>query len=116
MRLIVLDNCVNFHDPSLNRSREIRSEAVVGGIQDSLFHYNFWPEADHDILHMAVGYVGADVRVKFGDSMLTGSQDIWGPVVFMSNERTNMTDAYHIRRKRLIGTGASLYVTDRHDR
>ena len=37
-RPIVLDKCVNFRDPSLNRSREIPALAVGSGILDSFFH------------------------------------------------------------------------------
>ena len=33
---IVLDKCVKFRDPSLNRSQEIPHEATGGGIFDSL--------------------------------------------------------------------------------
>ena len=33
----VLNKHVQFHDPSLNRSREIRPEAVGGGIFDCVF-------------------------------------------------------------------------------
>ena len=34
---IVLDECVKFHGPSLNRSNEIPPEAVGGGIFDKFF-------------------------------------------------------------------------------
>ena len=38
---------------------------------------------------MAIDYVGVDVRVKFGDSISNGFQDIRG-ADFVSNEQTNM--------------------------
>ena len=51
---------------------------------------------------MVVDYVGVDVHVKFGDCRSNGSRDISG-AHFVSNERTNMIEAYHIVRvKRLI--------------
>ena len=68
--LIVLDKHVQFHDPSLNRSREIPhppkpSKAVFS----TVFPYNFWLEADNNVMSgTAVEYVGMDVNIKFCDS------------------------------------------------
>ena len=45
---------------------------------------------------MAVEYIGMDVKVKFGDSRSNISRDIWA-TDFVSNERTNMIEAYGIR-------------------
>ena len=49
---------------------------------------------------VAADKVGMDIPVKFGDSKSNGSRDIRG-ADFESNERTNMTEAYHIRQKAL---------------
>ena len=63
---LVLDKRVRFHDPGLNRSREIPPKAVRGGIFDC---YNFRPEVDNDVISgIAVDNVGMDVSIKFGDS------------------------------------------------
>ena len=79
----------------LNRSREIPPEAVGGGIFAS-FPYDFRPEVDNDVISgVAVKYFGVDVGVKFGDSTPNRSRDIRG-ADFVSNERTNMTEAYHM--------------------
>ena len=51
---------------------------------------------------VAVGYVGIDVQVKCGDSKSNGSRDSQG-ADFVSNERTSMTEADRIRRKRVTG-------------
>ena len=76
MRPIVLDKCVKFRDPNLNRSPEIPAEVVGGGILD-IFCFNFRPEVDNDVISdLAVDNVGVDVRLKFGDSSSNGSQDI----------------------------------------
>ena len=88
---VVLDKYVKFHDPSLNRSREIPSEAGGGGIFDCFFPSNFRPEIDNDVLSdAAVENVGTDVCVKFGESRSNGCPDILG-ADFVSNERTNRT-------------------------
>ena len=64
---------------------------------------NFRPEVVSDVISgVAVDQVGLDVRVKFGDSRSYGCQDIQG-ADFVSNERTNMTEAYDVRHKRLSG-------------
>ena len=66
-------------------------------------NYNFRPEVANEVISsVAVDYVGIAVRVKFGDSRSNGSQDIWG-TDFVSNERTSMTEAYHVSQKRLTG-------------
>ena len=74
--------------PCLKRSRQIPPEAVGGGIFDSVFTYNFWPEVDNDVISsVALDYVSMDIHVKFDDSRSNGSQDIQG-ADFVSNERT----------------------------
>ena len=76
---IILDKCVKFRDPRLNRSREIPSKAVRDGILDSVFRYNFRPEVENDVISsVAVDYVGMDGSVKFGDSRSNGFRDIRG--------------------------------------
>ena len=44
--------------------------------------------------------VGMDIPVKFGDSSSNGFRDIWG-AVFVSNEQTNIGEAYpnSVKRK-----------------
>ena len=75
---LVLDKRVKFHDPRLNRSREIPLEAVGGGVFDC-FTYNFRPEVDNDVISgMAVNNVGMDVSVDFGDSSSNCFRDIRG--------------------------------------
>ena len=46
---VVLDKCIKFLDPSLNRSREIPHETVGGGIFDC-FSYNFRAKVDNDVI------------------------------------------------------------------
>ena len=48
MRLVVPDG-LKFHDPRLNRSRNIRLKGVVTGIFDSFFRDNFRPEVASDV-------------------------------------------------------------------
>ena len=61
---VVLGKPVKFHDHSLNDSREMPPEAVLGGIFDSFVPYNFRPEADNDVISgVAVENVGMDVCV-----------------------------------------------------
>ena len=58
---LVFDKRVKFHDPGLNRSREIPPEAVRSGIFDC-FPYNFRHEVDNDVISgMDVDNVGTDV-------------------------------------------------------
>ena len=55
---------------------------------NSFFRYNFRPEVDNDVISgVAIGYVSADVVVKFCDSRSSGSRDTRGADV-VSNERT----------------------------
>ena len=67
---------VTFRDPRLNRSREIRPEAVRDGIFDCFLNFdNCQPEIASDVISgMAIHYVGVDVRVKLGDSRLKPSE------------------------------------------
>ena len=53
VRPIVLDKCVKFCDPCLNRSREIPPEAVGGSIFDSFYRDNFRLEAVSDVISSA---------------------------------------------------------------
>ena len=54
-----------------------------------MFPYNFRPEVDNDVISCAaVDNVGMDVHIKF-----KGFRDIPG-VDFVSNERTNIGEAY----------------------
>ena len=86
MGLLVFDNNVKFDDPSLNCSRVIQPESVVGGIFDYFFPYNFRPDvANDDISGMTVDNVGMDVALKFGDSRSDDFRDIRG-ANFVSNE------------------------------
>ena len=95
---LVFDKHVKFHDPSLSHSQEIPPEAVGGGKIDC-FPYNFRPEVDNDVISgTAIDNVGADIRVKFGDSRSNGFRDIRG-ANFVSNERT-LAKAIPIARKR----------------
>ena len=69
MRRIILDKCVKFREPSLNRSREIQPKAVASGIFDSIFCYSLRPEVHNDVISgTAVDNVGMDVHVTFCDS------------------------------------------------
>ena len=62
MRPIVLDKCVNFRDPILNRSREIPPDAVGGDICDRFINYNLRPEVDNDVISgVVVDNVSMDV-------------------------------------------------------
>ena len=95
VRPIVLDKCVKFRNPRSNRRRHFRQ----------YFRDNFRLGVDNDVISgVAVAHFGADVRIKFGDSRSHGSTDIFEELI-VSNERTNMTEAYksNIRQKRLIG-------------
>ena len=86
LRLIVLNKCVKFSDLCLKCSQEIPPEPVGGGISDTFFSYDLWPEPDNDVICCAaVGYFGMNVREKFSDSESNGSRDIRG-ADFVSNE------------------------------
>ena len=57
---VVLDKCINFHDPKRNSTRSR---------QRRYFPYNFRPEVDNDVISgAAVDNVRMDVPVKLGDS------------------------------------------------
>ena len=72
------------------------SEAVCS----TVFPYNFRPDVDNGIISgVAVDNVGIDVPIKFGDSMSNSFRDIRG-AVFVSNERTNIGEAYPKSAKR----------------
>ena len=87
VRPVALDESVKLHDPSLNRSPEIPTEAVGGDIFDC-FLYNFRHEVDNDVISgVAIDNVGVDVCAKFGDSRSNGFRDI-RRADFVSNERT----------------------------
>ena len=61
---------------------------TVGGCILDTFRYNFQLEVDNDVISgVAVGNIGMDVHVKFGDSRSNGFRDIRG-ADFVSNERT----------------------------
>ena len=84
MGALVLDKPLKFHDPSLSRSQQKPSDAVIL----TVFPHNFRPEVDNDVISaMAVHNVGMDVPLKFGGSRANGSRDIQG-ADFVSNERT----------------------------
>ena len=88
---IVLNKCLKFRDPSLNRSGEILSEAVG----DSFFPYNFrlasYPYPYPDVISgMAVDNDRLHDHVQFSDSKSKGFRDIQG-ADFVSNEQTNRT-------------------------
>ena len=64
------------------------SGAVIGGIFDSFFHYNFRPEVDTEVISSTtVDNFSLDVPLKFVDSMSNGFRDTQ-LVDFLSNERT----------------------------
>ena len=87
VRQIVLEKCIKFSRPGLNRSQEIPSEAIRSGIFD-IFRYNFRPEVDNDVVSgVAIDNVGMDFLVQFGGSRSNGSRDIRG-ADFVSNEQT----------------------------
>ena len=44
-----------------------------------------------------------DPFVKLDDFRSNGSRDIRGPILCRTNDRTNITEAYGVRRKRLSG-------------
>ena len=72
----------------------------------TVFRSKFRPEVDSDVISGAiVDYVGVDVRGEFGSSRSNGSRDIRGirGADCVTNKRTNMTEAYHIRHERLRG-------------
>ena len=78
MEPLVFDKQVKFHDPSLNRSREIPPEADRGCIFDC-FPYNFRLEVGNDVISgVAVDNFGTDTYVKFGDSRSNSFRDIRG--------------------------------------
>ena len=67
---------------------------------------------------MAVEPISLDICVEFGDSRSNGSRDIRGADCVL-NERTNMTEGYHIRQKRLAfrlktQVHTNNYITNSH--
>ena len=57
-------------------------------------------EVDIDVISgVAVDNVGMDVTIKFGDSRINGFRNIRGADC-MSNERTNIAEAYSCSAKR----------------
>ena len=79
-----------FGDPSLNRSRNIPPEAAGSERYfRRLFHYNFRPEVDSDVISV----LGVDLRVQFVDFRSNGARYMRG-TGFVLNERTNMIEAY----------------------
>ena len=70
--LSVADKCVQFRYPCLNRSGEIRPKAVGCSIFGHFPNFDKCrPEIADDVISgMTLGYVGVDVRAKFGDSRL----------------------------------------------
>ena len=72
MRLTVPDTLVKFRDRRLNRSPEIRPEAVGDGILDRFTNFHKSPQelAGDIISGLAVELVGMDALAKFGDSRL----------------------------------------------
>ena len=96
---LVFDKRVKFHDPRLNRSREISPDAVRLYIR-LFFPYNFQREVDNDVISgVAVDNVCMDVPIKFGDSSSNGFRDIRGADI-VSNERTYIGEAYCNSAKR----------------
>ena len=68
-----------------------------------LFHYSFQTKVGNDVeTGKVVDYVGMDVHEKLGDSPPNDFRDI-RRADFVSNERTNMSKAYHTRQKRITG-------------
>ena len=63
---------------SLNRSRDITPEAVIGrSLYSNVFRYNFRSEVDDDVVSdVAVDNAGMDVYVTFGDSRSYSLRDI----------------------------------------
>ena len=58
--------------PCLNRSREIRPDAIGGGIFNNFFRDHFRPDVVSDVIYGTTeGYVGMDVPVKLDDSRST---------------------------------------------
>ena len=85
---VVLDKHVKFHDPGLNRSREIPPEALGCGIF-YCFPFNFRAEVDNDVVSgRAVENVGMDVPKEFGDSSQTVSEIFEELLSCRTNERT----------------------------
>ena len=67
---VIQDKAVKFRDHGLNRSREMRPNAVIDGIS-VVFDDNCRPEVVGDIMPgAAVDYLAMRVRIKFGDSWL----------------------------------------------
>ena len=73
---IVLHKRLKLGGPRTYISREITPEAVRGGIFE-VFHDNFRPEVDSDVISGAdVDPIGMDVPEKFGASRSNSSRDI----------------------------------------
>ena len=82
--------CVKFHDPSLNRSRELPHEAVGGSIL-TVFPRNFQPEVATDVISgVALDSVCMDVCIKLGDSIGQTAFNIFEELISCpTNERTD---------------------------
>ena len=85
---VVLNKCLKFHDPSLNRSRKNSTRSLRRQYLRQFPPYNFRPEVANDVISSAaVDNVSIDVPIKFGDCRSSGFRDIRGGD-FVSNERT----------------------------
>ena len=86
VRPFVFDKLVKFHDPGLNRYREIPPQSAAGGIFRRFSPYNFRLEVDNDVISCVVeDNVAMNVSVKHGDSRPNGFREIRG-ADFVSNE------------------------------
>ena len=75
VRPIVLDKYVKCRDLCFNHSREIAPETVGSGIFDSFFAIR--PEVVSGVIYgAAIGWVGMNILVKFGDCRSNRSR--WG--------------------------------------
>ena len=74
------------------------SEAIFSNV----FPYNFRPDVGIDVISgTTIVNIGVKFTIKFGESRSSGFRDIRG-AVFVSNERTNIGDAYPNSAKREI--------------
>ena len=83
MRPAVPDKRVKFRYPHSKRSREIRLEAIRGGILDK-FQLNAVNGVMSDVI---VDYTSADAHVKLGDRRSNRSRDIRAAHFAMDDER-----------------------------
>ena len=72
----------------------VSTSCEVTTVMVNLFRHNFRPEVDNDVISVRLWTTSVWMSfVTFGDSRSNGSVDIRG-AGFVSNERTNMIEAY----------------------